>query len=116
MAKSTVKIKHLGLFSTGKFAAVFSFIFSLLLLAVGVVVFILYAVLSLLIGVISGSYEMLASALMITGVSLVTFAVAAVVGVVAYTILGFIVGLLTALAFNIVVKLSGGLSFDADIV
>jgi len=115
MPKSVVKIKHLGLFSTGKFMAVFSLIISLVILGIGAAMFILYLVFALLAGLLSGSYDVLAGALMVGGVSLVTFIVSAVVGVVAYTLVGFISGVIVAFAFNMVVKLSGGLSYDAEI-
>ncbi len=115
MSQSTVKIKHLGLFSTGKFMAVFTLILNLVLLGVGAATFIVYIVFALLAGLLSGSYDVLAGSLVVGGVSLVTFLVSAAVGLIASVIVGFFAGMIVAFAFNVVVKLSGGLAFDADV-
>ncbi|MBD3388576.1 MAG: hypothetical protein GF416_05860 [Candidatus Altiarchaeales archaeon] len=115
MAKSTIKIKHLGLMSTGKFAAVFSLIYSLVLIAIGVVMGVVYFLLSVLLGLGSGSFDVLAATLMVGGVGLVGFLISAVVGVVSSTIIGFFMGVIVAFVFNVVVKLSGGLAVDAEI-
>lgn len=115
MAKETIKIKHLGLFSTGKFLAVFNFILSLVLLGIGVLASGVFFLFSLLLGLGSGDFGTLAAA--ITGGALGLFGtlIMAVVAIIFQTIMGFFAGVIIAFCFNVVVKLSGGLSFDADI-
>jgi hypothetical protein len=115
MAKQTIKVKHLGLISTGKFASIFAFIFSSLMLLVTGVMFGAMTLLMMVIGGLSGSEAFLGT-LMGGGVSLVMFLFMAVAFVIVYTLFGFIGGVVGAFAFNMVVKLSGGLSFDAEIV
>jgi len=115
MAKSTVKIKHLGIISTGKFAAIFCFIFSILMLIVWGVIFGCLMLFTMILGIGFGGSDALIGMLMAGGFSVVSFLVMAVVLVLFYTIFGFIAGMLGAFAFNMVVKLSGGLSFDAEI-
>jgi len=115
MAKSVVKIKHLGLMSTGKFFAVFWFIFSLILTVVFGIMFGGMALLMTVIGIGFGGSRALLPTLMMAGMNLVTFVIMAVILLVVYPIMGFIIGVVGAFAFNVVVKVSGGLAFDAEI-
>jgi len=114
MAKSTVRIKHLGIMSTGKFMAVYAFLLSLVEIAVGVVVLLFYMLLGLLFG-LGGDRDMLGPLLLMFGGGLITFAVWAVFAVVLMTVSGFIVGAIGAFVFDVGVKLSGGLVLDAEI-
>lgn len=116
MAKQTVKVKHLGLVSTGKFFAVFWFIFSLILTVIFGIMFGAMALLSTVIGLGFGGSDALLPTLMMAGMNIITFVIMAVVLLVVYPIMGFLIGFVGAFAFNTVVKLSGGLSFDAEIV
>jgi hypothetical protein len=115
MAKSTVKIKHLGLVSTGKFLAVFWFIFSLVILAIFAVVFGLITLFSTILGLGFGGSDALGGVIVMAGLNIVSFLVMAVVLIIVYPIMGFIVGVIGAFVFNLVVKVSGGLAFDAEI-
>jgi hypothetical protein len=115
MAKSTIKVKHLGLISTGKFAAIFAFIFSTLMLIVWGVIFGGILLLTTILGVALGGAKALLGSVISGGFGIVTFLIMAVIFVIMYTIFGFIAGFIGAFAFNAVVKLSGGLSFDAEI-
>jgi len=115
MAKSTVNIKHLGLVSTGKFLAVFWFIFSLVILAIFAVVFGFITLLSTLLGLGLGGNDALGGIIVMAGLNLVSFLVMAVVMIIVYPIMGFIFGVIGAFVFNLVVKVSGGLAFDAEI-
>jgi hypothetical protein len=115
MAKQTVVIKHLGLISTGKFFAAFTFIFGLLMTVISGILFAIISLFSVAFGLGMGDGGALMSSIVFAGMNLVTFAIMAVVMLIAYPIFGFIVGAAMALALNIVVKLSGGLSFNADI-
>ena len=38
-----------------------------------------------------------------------------IAGIVAFSVVGFLMGVISAFVFNLVVKLSGGLSFDAEL-
>ena len=114
MAKSTITIKHLGLISTGKFMSIFCFILSMLMLLVYGVIFGVIMLIIMVLGLSLGGKDSLLGMVMTGGFSLVWFVLMAVVFVVVYTIMGFIMGILTAFAYNIVAKLSGGLSFDAE--
>jgi hypothetical protein len=116
MAKQTIKVKHLGIVSTGKFASIFAFIFSSLMLIVWGAIFGGLMLFSMLLGSAFGGLKALFGMLMGAGVGFVGFIVAAVAFVLVYTLFGFIAGMIGAFAFNTVVKLSGGLSFDAEIV
>jgi hypothetical protein len=115
MAKSTVKIKHLGIWSTAKFAGAFSFILSILMLLVSGLIFGVFLLFSMLIGSAVGGVKGLLGSLFTGSVGAGMFLVGAVAFVVVYTILGFIMGAIMSIAFNMVVKVSGGLSFDAEI-
>ncbi len=115
MSKQTVKIKHLGMFSTGKFMAVFNFILTLVVMGIGIVFGILFALVSVLVGIFSGDFNTLLVAITSAVGIVLTYLVTGLIVIVGYTIMGFIVGAIVAFCFNIVVKLSGGLSFDAEI-
>jgi len=115
MAKSVVKVKHLGLISTGKFIAVFCFIYMLVVLGIMAVVFGVFMLLSMLLGLGVGGKDALLGLVMAGGFSLATFAFMAVVMIILYPIIGFVAGVILAFVFNTVAKLSGGLSFDAEI-
>ncbi|MFH1054507.1 MAG: hypothetical protein V1744_00265 [Candidatus Altiarchaeota archaeon] len=115
MGKSTVKIKHLGLVSTGKFLSVFCLIFSILMLGVWALVFGMFMLFSLVLGLGLGGRDALFGMVLASGFSLVTFLLMAVAFVVIYTVMGFVMGVIMAFVFNLVVKISGGLSLDAEI-
>ncbi|MFH0862943.1 MAG: hypothetical protein V1875_07945 [Candidatus Altiarchaeota archaeon] len=115
MAKQTVKVKHLGLVSTGKFFAVFWFIFSLILTVIFGVFFGFFALLSTVLGLGFGGSDAILPTIMMLVMNVGFFLVMAVILLVVYPIMGCIIGFVGAFAFNMVVKLSGGLSFDAEI-
>jgi hypothetical protein len=115
MAKSTVKIKHLGVWSTAKFASIFCFLFSIMFLLVWGAIVGIMLLLSTVLGALMGGTNALIGTLLASGFGLVTFLLMAVAFVIIYTIMGFIVGAIGAFVFNIVAKFSGGLSFDAEI-
>jgi hypothetical protein len=114
MAKSTVKIKHLGIWSTAKFAAVFCFLFSTLFLLLWGAMFGVMVLLMTAIGAMGGKDSLIAS-IIGGGLSFGMFLVAAVGFVILYTIVGFTAGIIGAFVFNLVAKFSGGLSYDAEI-
>lgn len=115
MVKQKVTIKHLGLTSTGKFAAAFSFIISLLYMVVGAVLSLFLALVSVVFGIALGDFNALVATLITGAGGLLMFLVGAAFFVVVFTISGFVSGVLGALAYNIVSKVSGGLSFDAQL-
>ena len=115
VTKSTVKIKHLGIWSTSKFIGTFCFIFSILMLLVWGSIFAVIMGFSLLLGLGFGGSDALVTTLLGAGFGIATFLFSAVAFVIVYTIVGFIVGAIMSIAFNLVVKMSGGLSYDAEI-
>jgi hypothetical protein len=115
MAKSTIKVKHLGIMSTGRFMAVYTFLLSLVQIALGVVMMVFYLIVGLIFGLGSGDSNALGAVLLLFGGSLIGFIITAVLAVVGMTVLGFLIGAIGAFVFNIGVKLSGGLRLDAEI-
>ena len=64
---------------------------------------------------ISGDFGTLMAALISSVAMLFGYALMGVATIVAYTLVGLVLGMIVAFCFNLVVKLSGGLSFDAEI-
>ena len=110
-----VKIKHLGMFSTGKFLSVFNFILGFVLFGLTILATIVFALFSVLLGLGSGDYNVLAAALAGGVFGVLSTIAMAFVTIILYMIVGFFVGCIVAFVFNMVVKISGGLTFDAEV-
>lgn len=99
-----VTLKHIGAVSLGRLLAIWSFVFGLICL-------ILWAVVSLLIGLLGvaagGDIGQIVVGL---GITLVL----GVVGLVVMGIVMFIVGVVTATIYNIILGIGGGIDLDFD--
>lgn len=98
-----VTLSHIGAVSLGRLLAIWSFVLGVICL---VIYGLLMALLALL-GVVSGSTDIVQT-LLALGISLVI----GVVGLVAGAIVMFIFGFLSAIVYNIILGVGGGIDID----
>ncbi|MDD5340620.1 MAG: hypothetical protein PHV13_05250 [Candidatus ainarchaeum sp.] len=96
-------LSHIGAVSLGRLLAIWSFVIGV----ISLVVYTLIMGLLALLGVVSGSTDLVQTILGL-GISLVMGVIALVVGAIAM----FIVGFLSAVVYNIILGVGGGIDID----
>lgn len=112
---SKIIVKRLGVISFAKFLAMFYFLLGLVIFAIAAAVLILIFVFSLVIPYIGGNTSMVSNILAGGVITLIMYAIGAIVMLLIYTAFGFIAGAIGAVIFNTVSKVSGGLELESVI-
>ena len=95
-------LKYIGAVSLGRLLAIWSFV-------LGFIFLVLWGLLSLILGIVS---YLAGADLVSTFIALLITFVMAVVGLVVWAIAMFIFGFLSAMVYNIILGIGGGIDFD----